>query len=51
MPFFTWCQRELVRKILILQEEGKVSPDVSVTDLIEWLVFHDQDNLQEDMGR
>ncbi|XP_048116010.1 uncharacterized protein LOC125305368 isoform X2 [Alosa alosa] len=48
---FKMEQRELVRKILILQQEGRISSDVSVPDFIEWLVFHGQDCVQNDMDR
>lgn len=51
MSYFTWHQRELVRKIFILQEEGKISQDLSVSDFIEWLGLHGQDNVENDTDR
>ncbi|XP_062395737.1 fibrous sheath-interacting protein 2-like [Sardina pilchardus] len=42
---FKMEQRELVHKILILQQEGRISPDVSVPHFIEWLVVHRRDHV------
>ncbi|KAL2084978.1 hypothetical protein ACEWY4_020496 [Coilia grayii] len=47
---FKMEQRSLVRRILILQEEGRVSSDISVPDFIEWLHFRGQHTLQQDVG-
>ncbi|XP_063055112.1 uncharacterized protein LOC134449210 [Engraulis encrasicolus] len=48
---FKMEQRALVRRILLIQQEGRISSDISVPDFIEYLHTHGQELQRKDADR